>query len=68
MAVEIDDILFRRALRRERLFSDSNNPLDYLSDEELYQKYRFTCEGIYVLCDLLQLDVRRPTNRSKGIP
>ena len=68
MAVERDDILFRRALRRERLFRDRSNPLDYLSDEELYQKYRFTREGMYFLCDLLQLDVRRPTNRSKAVP
>ena len=40
----------------------------YISHEELYQKYRFTRDRIYFLCDLLQLDVRRPTNHSKAIP
>ena len=39
-----------RALRRERIFRDRENPLEVLTDEQLYSKFRFTRDGIYFLC------------------
>jgi hypothetical protein len=36
-------ILFgRRAMRRERVFRDRNNSMDYMTDMELVQRFRFT--------------------------
>ena len=40
-----------RAIRRERIFRDRENPLEILNDEQLYSKYRFTRDGIYFLCE-----------------
>ena len=40
-----------RALRRERVFRDRENPLEILTDDELYRKFRFSRDGIYFLCE-----------------
>ena len=36
-----------RAMHRERVFHDRQNPLDYLSEDELITKYRFSRAGIF---------------------
>ena len=41
----------RRAIRRERIFRNRENPLETLTDEQLYSKYRFTRDGIHFLCE-----------------
>lgn len=46
----------RRALRRERLFRDRRNPLDALTDSEIYQRYRFTRNGIVRLLERVELE------------
>ena len=51
-----------------RIIRDRRNPLDYLNDDELRQQYRLTRECIFDLCELLQDDLRRPTNRSRALP
>ena len=54
--------------RVHRVFRDRQNPLDYMGDEELMNKYRLPREKIFDLCDLLQEDLERPTNRSHALP
>ena len=49
----------RRALRRERLFRDRNNPLDFYDDVELYNKFRFRRENIFTVIDELADGLRR---------
>ena len=46
-----------------RLFRDRNNPLDYLSDESIVKNY-----SIYSICQDLEQDLLRFTNRSHSIP
>ena len=45
-----------------RLFRDRNNPLDYLSDESIVKNY-----SIYSICQDLEQDLLRFTNRSHSI-
>ena len=51
----------RRALRRERLFRDRNNPLDNLTDEEVRGRYRFSREAIFRVVEDLRHVLERPT-------
>ena len=51
-----------------RLFCDRNNPLDYISDESIVKKYRLDRESIYSICQDLEQDLLRFTNRSHSIP
>ena len=44
---------YRRALRRERLFRDRNNPFDLYDDVDMHKRYRFTRDGIRFLIDNL---------------
>ena len=58
----------RRALRRQRIFRDRNNPLDYLPEEDIIQRYRLTRQLILQVCDMVRDDIERPTNRSSPLP
>jgi hypothetical protein len=51
-----------------RLFRDRNNPLDYLTDESIVKNYRLDRESIYSICQDLEQDLLRFTNRSHSIP
>lgn len=51
-----------------RLFRDRNNQLDYLSDESIMKNYRLDRESIYSICQDLEQDLLRFTNRSHSIP
>ena len=60
-------ILFgRRAIRRERVFRD--NPMDYMTDMELVQRFRFTRHSMEDLVDQVAPMLERPTGRSSAIP
>jgi hypothetical protein len=62
-------ILFgRRAMRRERVFRDRNNPMDYMTDTELVQRFRFTMHSIEDLVGQVAPLIERPTGRSSAIP
>ena len=62
-------ILFgRRAMRRERVFRDRNNHMDYMTDMELVQRFRFTRHSIEDLVDQVAPMIERPTGRSSAIP
>ena len=58
---------FDQSLQRQRVFHDQMNPLDSLSDEELYTKYRFTRNGILFLIDILEPHLKRVTHRSCSV-
>jgi hypothetical protein len=54
--------------RRPRVFRDRLNPLDYLRDSEIVERYRLPRVFIFELIDLVREDVERPTLRSHAIP
>ena len=58
--------LRRRAgnVRRNRIFRDRDNPLDYLDDVEIIHKYRLSRPLIITLCRMFQNYLHRPTMRS----
>ena len=62
------DLYLRRNFRRQRVFRDHVNPLEYLSDEQLLGKYRFSRGGIPFLTDLLSDSLSRATHHSNSIP
>ncbi|XP_056017405.1 putative nuclease HARBI1 [Ostrea edulis] len=62
-----DDIA-RRQLRRERVFRDRANPLDYLQDVEVVERYRLPRPFIFQLMDVIAEDLRRTTQRSHPLP
>ena len=51
------------ALRCERLLRDRADPLAF-PDEILYERYRFSAEGIRYICSLIEPSVRNATRRS----
>ena len=55
----------RRAIRRERVFRDRNNPLDSLSSEEVYQRYRLTREGVFQLLERVANQIQHETKVTK---
>ncbi|XP_055058698.2 putative nuclease HARBI1 [Misgurnus anguillicaudatus] len=64
--VDIGAQIVRRALRRERVFRDRQNPLAF-PDDYLYERYGFSAEGIVYLCRLLEQHIKNPTRRSHAI-
>ena len=58
----------RRALRRQRVFRDRTNPLDYFDDVDIIKRYRLSRPLILQLCDIVRDDICRLTNRSSPLP
>lgn len=58
----------RQNIRRNRLFRDYDNPLDYLDDTDIVRKYRLARPIIYDLCRRFQNDLQRATARSRAFP
>ena len=56
----------RRALNRERVFRDRQNPFD-LNERDTVTKYRLHRQSIIYLCDLLSEDLERPTARCNAL-
>jgi len=50
------------------LLRDKNNPLDSFSDKEFMRNCRLKRGSIYELCETLQADLERSTNRSHALP
>ena len=48
--------IIQAALRRERLLRDRADPLAF-PDEILYERYRFSAEGIRYICSLIEPSV-----------
>jgi hypothetical protein len=57
-----------RALRRERVFRDRNNPLETMHDVDLIARYRFPRRDILEMTNAVQDQLERPTSRSSAIP
>jgi len=53
-------------IRRNRIFRDRDNPLDYLDDREIIRKYRLSRPMILDLCRRFENELKRPTNRSNA--
>ncbi|XP_060788945.1 putative nuclease HARBI1 [Neoarius graeffei] len=58
--------IVRGSLRRARVFRGRQNPLAY-PDDVLYERYRFSAEGICYLCQLIEADVCNVTRRSQAL-
>jgi len=56
------------SLRRQRVLRDRLNPLEYLCDVEVIDRYRLPRQYLYELTDELKDHVFRLTNRSHSIP
>jgi hypothetical protein len=62
-------MLRRRAQRkRERIFRDFTNPLDYLDKDAILSKYRLSRPLIFSLCNIVSDRLQRPTTRSRALP
>lgn len=59
---------YHRHLRRERVFRDRLNPLDYLDDDQVIYKYRLNRRAIVFLCQLLEDSLTPVTERSHALP
>ncbi|CAC5398924.1 HARBI1 [Mytilus coruscus] len=55
-------------IRRNRIFRDPDNPLDYLDDTEIVRKYRLSRPMIIDICRMFEFDLQRPTRRSRAFP
>ena len=61
-AVEQNQRINRRVLRHR------NNPLDFMSDDEIRSKYRLPRQCILDLCTTLNRSLQHPTRRSNALP
>jgi hypothetical protein len=57
-----------RAMRRERVFRDRENPIDYFNDDQLYVRYRFGRRNILFILSLIENRVAHFTKRSMALP
>ncbi|CAC5370901.1 HARBI1 [Mytilus coruscus] len=67
-ALVIFNVINRRALRRDPVFRDRTDDLDFLNDDQLIARYRFPRQSILDLTDTLRDAIERPSNRSNAIP
>ncbi|XP_028304088.1 putative nuclease HARBI1 [Gouania willdenowi] len=64
--IDQEALMLRRAFRRERVFRDRSDPLAF-TDDYLYERYRFSADGIRYLCRLLGPRLRHQTARSRAL-
>lgn len=50
-----------------KILRDRQNPLDYMEDMEILEKYRLHREMIFSLCNILEGSLKRPTRRSHSL-
>ena len=60
-ALFIFDELQRRDIRKQRVFRDRQNPLDYLTDGEIRERYRLSRLCLLQLVELVSYDSEKPT-------
>ncbi|XP_062592632.1 putative nuclease HARBI1 [Saccostrea cucullata] len=58
----------RRNLRRQRIFRDRNNPLDYMPDADIIDRFRLQRHFILRLCAELNANLAHATSRSHALP
>ncbi|KAM9476030.1 putative nuclease HARBI1 [Clarias gariepinus] len=59
-------IVLRRAFQRERTFRDRSDPLAF-NDSYLYERYRFSRDGIAYICRLLSPHIANKTRRNRAL-
>ncbi|KAI2647206.1 hypothetical protein H4Q32_028034 [Labeo rohita] len=59
-------IVLRRAFQRERTFRDRSDPLAF-NDSYLYERYRFSRDGIAYICRLLNPHIANNTRRNRAL-
>lgn len=59
-------IVLRRAFQRERTFRDRSDPLAF-NDSYLYERYRFSRDGIAYICRLLSPHIANNTRRNRAL-
>ena len=58
----------QRQLRRERVFRDRQNPLDFMDDVDIRCKYRLPRNMIVDLCGVVQNRIQNRTRRNHALP
>lgn len=61
-------LLMQRAFKRERVFRDSSQPLDFLNDVDFISRYRFPRRVLKELINVVDVICRPAKNRSHFIP
>lgn len=64
MAAALWFFQLKRSRRRDRIFRDRDNPLDYETEEAIVSKYRLPRHIIIQLCQQFEHKLQRPTLRS----
>ena len=65
--IDVGNAILRRAMRRERVFRDRQDPLA-LPHREMVERYRFSREGILQILGLVGATLEHPTRRSHSLP
>lgn len=63
----MDDIHYRRAMRRERVIRDRRNPLDIYDDVELHERFRLHRPRLLQLIDELRPEIQHQTGRNGAL-
>ncbi|XP_041349288.1 putative nuclease HARBI1 [Gigantopelta aegis] len=63
----VQDINYNRAIRRERVFRDRDNPFDRLSDECFRMRFRLSKYTFRVVTDMVRADIEQPTHRNHAV-
>ena len=61
------DLDYRKALRRERLLQDRNDPFYRLTADEIKKKYKFFPHTIIDILNLVGKDLQRPTKKNNPL-
>ncbi len=64
--VDEGGLIIRRAFQRQRIFRDRSDPLAF-PDSYLYERYRFSREGIVYICRLLRPYITHNSRRNKAL-
>jgi hypothetical protein len=67
MAELIVQQIINENLRAERRFRARENPLETMQDHELYQRYRFTANGLRRIEEMLRDDIVHATKRANAL-
>ena len=65
MIVAVEQV--RRNLRRQRVFRDQQNPLDFYDEVGIIHRYRLDRQSIISIIDLVEERLKRPTKRSGSL-
>ena len=55
-------------VRVEHVIPDRQNPLEYLRDDDIFSRFRFSRETIYFITGLVAMDIQNATDRGGALP